>query len=58
MQSLEFVACHLELVILSGKFRITEHVQLSVFEYFSFFQQNSLEISQDIRFHQVMGINP
>ena len=32
MQSLESVACHLELAILSRKFRITEHVQSSVFE--------------------------
>ena len=56
MQSLESVACHLELAILSRKFRIIEHAQSIVFEYFSFFQQNSLEVSQDLHFHQVMGI--
>ena len=32
MQSSESVSCHLELAILSGKFRITEHAQSSVFE--------------------------
>ena len=56
MQSLESVACHLELVILSRKFRNTEHAQSSVFEYFSSFQQNLLEVSQDLPFYQVMGI--
>ena len=37
IQSFDPVASHLELVILSGKFRITEHAQSSVVEYFSFF---------------------
>ena len=32
MQSLESVACHLELAILFRKFRITEHAQSSPFE--------------------------
>ena len=36
----------------------TEHVQSSVFEYCSFFQQNSLKVSQDLHFHQVIGIRP
>ena len=36
----------------------TEHAQSSVFEYCSFFQQNSLEVSQDLHLHQVMGIRP
>ena len=56
MKSFESVACHLELAILSGKFGITEHAQSSVVEYFSFFQQNSLEVLQDLHFHQVMSI--
>ena len=42
MQSFESVACHLELAILSRKFGITKHMQSSAVEYFSFFQQNSL----------------
>ena len=28
------------------------------FEYCSFFQQNSFEVSQDLHLHQVMGIRP
>ena len=32
MQSLESVACHLELAIFSGKFRITEHAQSGGFK--------------------------
>ena len=47
--SFESVACHQELAI-SKMFRITKHVQLSVVEYFSFFQQNSLEVFQDLPF--------
>ena len=58
MQNLESIACHLKFAILSRKFRITEHAQSSVVEYFSFFQQNSLGVSQDLHFHQVMGIRP
>ena len=56
MKSFVPVACHLELAILSIKFGITEHAQSSVVEYFSFFQQNSLEVLQDLHFHQVMII--
>ena len=37
IQSFDSVASHLELAILSRKFRITEHAQSSVVEYFSFF---------------------
>ena len=58
MKSFESVICHLELAILSRKFGITERAQSSVVEYFSFFQQNSLEVLQDLRFHQVMNIRP
>ena len=54
----ESVACHLELSILSRKFGITGHGQSSVVEYFSLFQQNSLEVLQDLHFHQIMGIRP
>ena len=39
MQSFDSVAHHLELAILSGKFRITKHAQSSVVEYFNFFLQ-------------------
>ena len=52
IQSFESVACNLELVFLS------EHAQSSVAEYFSLFQQNSLEGLQDLHFHQVMGMRP
>ena len=58
MKSFEYVNCHLELAILSRKFGITEHAQSSVVEYFSFFQQNSLEVLQDLHFHQPMTIRP
>ena len=56
MQSFESIACHAELAILSRKFRITEHTHSGVVEYFSLFQQNSIEVLQDLHFHQVMGI--
>ena len=56
-QSFESVACPLELVILSRKFRIPEYEQSSVFECSSFFQQNSLEVFQELHFHQLMGIH-
>ena len=36
-QSFDSVAPHLELVILSRKFRVTEHAQSSVVEYLTFF---------------------
>ena len=57
-QSFDSVAPHIELATLSRKFGITEHAQSSVAEYFSIFQQNSLEVLQDLHFHQVMGIRP
>ena len=56
IQNFDSVASHLELAILSGKFRTTEHAQSSVVEYFNIF---SIEINlslQDLHFHQVMGI--
>ena len=56
-QSFESVACPLQLVILSRKFRIPEYEQSSVFECSSFFQQNSLEVFQELYFHQLMGIH-
>ena len=37
VQSVESVACHLELAMLSFKFRITEHAPSSIVEYFSIF---------------------
>ena len=58
IQTFECVACHLELSIFSRQFEITEHAQSSVTEYFSIFQQNSLEVIQDLHFHQIMGIKP
>ena len=51
MKSFESVACHLELAILSRKFGITEHVQSSVVEYFSLFQQNSFEVLKDLHLY-------
>ena len=50
MKSFESVACHLELAISSRRLGITEHAQSSVVEYFSFFQQSSLEVLQDLHF--------
>ena len=58
IQSFESVACHLELAILSRALGVTEHAQSSVNEYFIFFQHNSLEVLQDLHFHQVMGTRP
>ena len=58
MQCFESVVCRLKFVILSTKFGITEHAQLSVVVYFSFFQQNSLEVLQSLHFRKVMGIRP
>ena len=52
MQSFESVACHLELAILSRRFGITEHAQSSVI-FYSLFRQDSLEVLQDLHFHQV-----
>ena len=55
-QNFDSIASHLELAILSRKFRTTEHSQSSAVEYFHFF---SIEINlslQDLHFHQVMGI--
>ena len=56
IQNVDSIASHLELAILSRKFRPTEHAQLSAVEYFNFF---SIEINlslQDLHFHQFMGI--
>ena len=58
MQSKESVPCHLELAILSRKFRITEHAQSSAVEYFTFFSIDINLSLQDLHFHQVMGIRP
>ena len=44
IQSFDSVASHLELVILSGKFRITEHAH-----------EHEM-LLQELHFHQVMGI--
>ena len=56
IQNFNSVASHLELAILSRKFRITEHAQSSAVKYSNFF---SIEINlslHDLHFHQVMGI--
>ena len=56
IQNFDSVASHLELAILSRKFRVTKHAQSSAVEYFNFF---SIEINlslQDLHFHQAMGI--
>ena len=56
IQNFDSIASHPELVILSRKFKITEHAQSSAVEYFNFF---SIEINlslQDLNSHQVMGI--
>ena len=56
IQNFNSMASHLELAILSRKFRATEHAQSSSVEYFNIF---SIEINlslQDLHFHQVMGI--
>ena len=58
MKSFESVACHLKLAMLSRKCGIAEHAQSSIVEYFSFFQQNFLEIFKDLHFHQAMSIRP
>ena len=58
MQSEESVPCHPELSIYLESLEYTEHAQSSVFEYCSFFQQNSLQVSQDLHLHQVIGIRP
>ena len=56
IQNFDSIASHLELAILSRKFRTTEHAQSSAVEFFNFF---SVEINlslQDLHFHQVMGL--
>ena len=55
MQSFDSVASHLELAILSRKFRITEHVQSNV-ENFNFFPAEGSSSLQNLHLHQVMGI--
>ena len=54
IQNFDSIASHLELAILSRKFRTTEHAQSSAVEFCNFF---SIEINlslQDLHFHQVM----
>ena len=46
VQSFDSVAPHLELAILSRKFRITEHLQSSVVEYFNFFLQKEVKLAR------------
>ena len=55
IQNFDSVASHLELAILSRKYRITEHAQSSAVEYFNFSIEINLSL-QDLHFHQVMGI--
>ena len=42
IQGFDSLALHLELSILSRKFRTTEHVQSSVVGYFNFFLKHSI----------------
>ena len=56
IQNFDSVASHLELAILSRKFRITEHAQSSAVEYFNFFSTEINLSLQDLHFHHVMGI--
>ena len=58
IQSSQSVACHPELAILSRKLGITEHAQLSVAKYISFFQQYILEVLQVLHIYQIMVIRP
>ena len=59
MQSFDYVAPHLELAILSRKFRITEQlstpnqVLLNIYTFFSAEMNSSL---QNLHFHQVMDL--
>ena len=46
IQNFDSVASHLELAILSRKFRTTEHAQSSAVEYFNFF---SIEINLSLQ---------
>ena len=56
IQNFDSIASHLELAILSRKFRTTEQAQSSAVEYFNFFSTEINLSLQDLRFHQVMGI--
>ena len=56
IQNFDSIASHLELAILSGKLRITEHAQSSAAEYFNVFSIAINLSLQDLHFHQVMGI--
>ena len=55
MQNFDSVDSHLELAILSRKFRITDHAQSSIVEYFNFFSIDINLSLQNLHFHQVMG---
>ena len=55
IQNFDSVASHLELAILSRKFRITEHAQSSAVEYFNFFSTEINLSLQDLHLHQVMA---
>ena len=56
IQNFDSIASHLELAILSRKFRTTEYSQSSGVEYFNFFPIEINLSLQDLHFHQVMGI--
>ena len=56
MQSFDSVAPHLEFTILSRKFRVTEHVQSRVVEYFNFSSAEFSSSLPDLHFPQVMGM--
>ena len=46
IQNFDSVASHLELAILSRKFRITEHAQSSAVEYFNFFYRDQFQFAR------------
>ena len=53
IQNFDSIASHLELAILSRKFRTTDHAQSSAVEYFNFF---SIEVNlslQDLKFYSL-----
>ena len=56
MQNFDSIASHLELAILSRRFRTAEHAQSSSVEYFNFFPIEINLSLQDLHFHEVMGI--
>ena len=56
IQSFDSIASHLVLFSLFREFRITEHAQSSVAEYFNFLSAAINLNLQDLHFEKVMGI--